>query len=170
MSTIHKNQPRKRAAEVVDEPATELVTFSVEDQWFCIPVLKVQDMLVPERIAAIPMAPPSVRGAINLRGRIVTVIDVRVCLGLPPRLDDGPSMGVTVEHEHELYTLLVDRVGDVVSLPHSRWERSPVTLDPVWQDVARGVYRMDQGLMVVLDVDRLLGEKVRGEAAPVNAS
>lgn len=165
MSTLAKQQPRKHTADVAEDPTTELVTFAVDDQWFCIPVLKVQDMLVPERIAPIPMAPASVRGAINLRGRIVTVIDVRVSLDLPPRAGDGPSMGVTVEHEHELYTLLVDRVGDVVSLPSSRWERSPTTLDPVWQDVARGVYRLDQDLMVVLDVDRLLGEKVRSDRA-----
>lgn len=149
------------AAGGSDQPATDLITFAVDNQWFCIPVLKVQDMLVPEQIAPIPAAPPSVKGAINLRGRIVTVIDVRVSLSLPPRRDEGASMGVTVEHDHELYALLVDRVGDVVSLPISQWERSPSTLDPVWQDIARGVYRLKTGLMVVLDVDRLLSEKIR---------
>lgn len=131
------------------------VTFVIEKQRFGVPVLRVQDILSPDLISPVPLAPPSVHGLINLRGRIVTVIDVRTRLGLP-RLDGGKSMGVTVEHRGELFTLLVDRVGDVAKLASDRLEQKPSTLEPAWRDVAAGVWRLDDGLMVVLDVDRLL--------------
>ena len=132
------------------------VTFYVKDQLFGIPVLKVQDILTPDRIANIPLAPPEVTGAINLRGRIVTVLDVRVRLGLEKRKSVKESMGVTIEHHHELYTLLVDKVGDVIGLESDLFESSPSTLDPVWRDFALGVFRLEGSIMVILDVERLL--------------
>ena len=102
------------------------------------------------------MAPKEVAGSINLRGRIVTVIDVRVRLGLEKRKGEGQSMGVTVEHSNDLYSLLVDQVGEVLSLDEKNYERNPSTLDLVWREYATGVYRLDDQLMVVLDVDRML--------------
>ncbi len=132
------------------------VTFFVKDQLFGIPVLKVQDILTPDRIANIPLAPPEVTGAINLRGRIVTVLDVRVRLGLEKRDSNKDSMGVTIEHQHELYTLLVDKVGDVIGLESDLYEGNPSTLDPIWRDFASGVFRLEGKIMVVLDVERLL--------------
>ena len=134
----------------------DFVTFFIKDQMFGIPVLKVLDILTVDRIAPIPLAPPEVEGSINLRGRIVTVIDVRQRLGLKKRAPDEQSMGVTVEQSHELYTLLVDRVGDVVSLSTDLYEDNPSTLDTLWREFALGVYRLDGSLMVVLDVEHFL--------------
>jgi purine-binding chemotaxis protein CheW len=145
-----------------DEDLRQFVTFFVKDQMFGVPVLNVQDILQPDRIARIPLAPAEVAGSINLRGRIVTVIDVRVRLGLPPAENRGTPMGVTVEHGSDLYSLLVDKVGDVISLPFSQYEANPATLDSVWRAFANGVYRLDRRLMVVLDVDRLLDIKIKG--------
>ncbi len=133
------------------------VTFTIKNQLFGIPVLQVQDILTPSRIASVPLAPPEVKGSINLRGRIVTVIDVRVRLGLESRKDARESMGVTIEHDHELYTLLVDKVGDVIGLSSDLYESNPGTLDSLWREFASGVYRLEGSLMVVLDVERLLG-------------
>lgn len=139
------------------EDLDDFVTFFIENQMFGIPVLNVQDILSPENIAAIPLAPAEVKGSINLRGRIVTVIDVRVRLGLEPKdMDTGENMGVTVEHGTDLYTLLVDRIGDVMGLAQNLFERNPATLDPVWREFSNGVYRLDGNLLVVLDIDRLL--------------
>lgn len=136
---------------------TEFVTFTVGGNLFGVPVLSVQDTLVPDRIAPVPLAPPEVRGSINLRGRIVTVIDMRRRLGLPPSDPSaGPGMGVTVESGSELYTLLVDNVGDVIALPAHLREANPNTLDPLWRDLAGGTYRLEDHLMVVLEIDRLL--------------
>lgn len=133
------------------------VTFIIKDQMFGIPVLQVQDILTPDKIASVPLAPPEVKGSINLRGRIVTVIDVRVRLGLEKREGVKESMGVTIEHKHELYTLLVDKVGDVIGLSNDLYENNPGTLDSLWREFASGVYRLEGRLMVVLDVERLLG-------------
>jgi len=133
------------------------VTFSIKDQMFGIPVLKVQDILTPTTIASVPLAPPEVKGSINLRGRIVTVIDVRVRLGLGEQENIRDSMGVTIEHNHELYTLLVDKVGDVVGLSSDLYESNPGTLDSLWREFASGVFRLEGALMVVLDVEKLLG-------------
>jgi len=136
----------------------DFVTFIVADQMFGIPIIQVQDILSPETTASIPLAPPEVKGSINLRGRIVTVIDVRVRLGMAKRDDDDDSKGmaVTVEHQHELYTLLVDRVGDVIGISKDSFERNPGTLGANWKEFANGIYRLEKGLMVVLDVDHLL--------------
>ena len=139
------------------------VTFYVQDQLFGIPVIQVQDILMPDVIAPVPLSPPEISGSINLRGRIVTVIDVRTRLALPPRSADEKRrfMGVTVERNGEFYTLLVDGVGDVVSLPAHQRESNPATLDPLWREIAGGVYRMDGSLLVTLDVDHLLDIRAR---------
>jgi purine-binding chemotaxis protein CheW len=132
------------------------VTMTVAGQQFGIPVLKVRDILGPQRIAHVPLAPPEVLGSLNLRGRIVTAIDGRVRLGMPPRAKGEGSMSVVVEHDGELYSLVIDKVGEVLTLPASDYERSPATLDPRWQGVSDGIYRLQGSLLVVLDVHRFL--------------
>ena len=134
----------------------DFVTFSIGQQLFGVPILKVQDILRPDSIASIPLAPPEIRGSINLRGRIVTVIDVRVRLGMEPREESTESMGVTIEHNHDLYTLLVDQIGDAISLSNDTFEKNPSTLNSDWRDFAVGVFRLEDRLMVVLDVETLL--------------
>ena len=95
--------------------------------------------------------------SIDLVGRrIVPVIDVRVRLGLGRRDGDEKGMGVTVEHQNGLHTLLVDRVGDVIGLYKGSYESNPPTLSANWREFANGVCRLEKTLMVVLDVDRLL--------------
>jgi purine-binding chemotaxis protein CheW len=142
--------------DIDNEHLESFVTFYIKGQMFGIPVLQVQDILTPDKIASVPLAPPEVKGSINLRGRIVTVVDVRVRLGLGKQEDGNESMGVTVEQQSELYTLLVDKVGDVISLDKESYEGNPSTLDALWREFASGVYRLDDNLMVVLDVGRLL--------------
>ena len=151
---------RPKAAHQDDVEGTQqaFATFKVAGQVFGIPVTKVQDILTPEAIARVPLGPAEVRGLINLRGRIVTVIDVRTRLMLPGNCDDATYKGmcVTVESEGELYTLLVDSVGDVVSLPSAAREPVPATLDAAWTEIAGGVFRMSDQLLVVLEITRLL--------------
>jgi len=140
-----------------NEDLEEFVTFYVDGQMFGIPTLMVQDILTPDTIAPIPLAPAEVRGSINLRGRIVSVIDVRIRLGLKPlHNDDVSGMGVTVEHAAELYTLLVDRIGEVIGVPKDIYEKNPGPLDPNWRDFSAGVYRLENDLMVILNIDKLL--------------
>lgn len=132
------------------------VTVYVQKQLFGIAIERVQDILIPENVAHIPLAPPEVAGAINLRGRIVTVIDVRTRLGLPPK-DGKERMCVTVELGNELYSLMVDSVGEVKSLRVDKIESNPTTLNPRWRQISLGVVRLEGELMVISDVDALLG-------------
>ena len=135
----------------------DFVTFIVAGQLFGIPIIQVRGVLLPETIASIPLAPPEVKGSINLRGRIVTVIDVRLRLGMANRAaDDSKGVAVTVEYQHELYGLLVDRVGDVIGISKDSFERNPGTLSANWKEFSNGIYRLEKGLMVALDVDHLL--------------
>lgn len=136
----------------------DYVTMTVAGQMFGIPVLQVRDVLGPQRITCIPLAPPEVAGALNLRGRIVTAIDVRVRLGLAPRApaEARDSMSVVVEQGGEPYSLLVDGVGEVLSVPARDFEPNPSTLDPLWRDLSAGIYRLPDRLLVALDVSRLL--------------
>lgn len=138
------------------------VTIYVQKQLFGMPVERVQDILVPERIANIPLAPPEIAGAVNLRGRIVTVVNVRACLSLPPFPENTERMCVTVEEGHELYSLMVDSVGAVVTLDMAQVEKNPPTLDPRWRGVSSGVVRLDGEIMIVMDIDALLEIAGRG--------
>jgi purine-binding chemotaxis protein CheW len=134
----------------------EFITFMIAGQLFGVPVLKVQDVLSPHQITPIPLAPPEIAGSLNLRGRIVTAIDVRIRLGLQGRDKDDDGMSIVVEHDNELYSLMVDSVGEVLQLKASHFERNPPTLDQKFREYSDGIYRLDDKLLVVLDVNHLL--------------
>ena len=141
--------------------ARDYVTMLIGGQLFGIPVLQVQDVLNPMAVTRVPLAPPEVFGVLNLRGRIVTAVDVRTRLGLGPREakennKKADSMNVVVDHNGELYSLQVDQVGEVMSCPAGDFEPPPATLDPCWRQVSAGVYRLSGRLLIVLDVGQLL--------------
>lgn len=133
-----------------------VLTLTVADQLCGVPVLVVRDVLGPQSITPIPLAPAEIEGAMNLRGRIVTAIDLRRRLGLPPRPAGVQPMSIVVEDGAELYAMLADAVGDVVPLAASDRAANPPTLDPLWREVSRGVHRRDGQLLILLDVERLL--------------
>ncbi len=134
----------------------QFVSVTIAGQLFGIPVLMVHDVLAAQRITHIPLAPREVAGSLNLRGRIVTAIDVRLRLGLDRRPQDQPGMSVVVEHGGELYSLMVDSVGEVLNLSDEDFERHPPTLDPLWREMSNGIYRLNDKLLIVLDVEHLL--------------
>jgi purine-binding chemotaxis protein CheW len=143
----------------------DFVSVTIADQLFGIPVLQVQDVLGVQRITRIPLAPAEVAGSLNLRGRIVTAIDIRTRLGLPARAEGKTAMSVVVDFGGELYSLLVDSVGEVLSLDGGDAERNPATLDAVWRELSAGIFRLDGKLLVVLDVARVLDFSSRAAAA-----
>lgn len=142
------------------------VTLTVADQLCGIPVLGVRDVLGEQTITRIPLASPEIAGSLNLRGRIVTAIDLRRRLGLADAASGGERMSVVVELAGELYALLVDQVSEVMTLPTSAFEHNPPTLPPQWSAFSAGIYRLQDRLLVVLDVARLLsiGPLLRGRA------
>ncbi|HEX2449197.1 MAG TPA: chemotaxis protein CheW [Methyloceanibacter sp.] len=149
----------------LDEATEGFVTVVTGGQLFGLRLERVRDVFVPRGISQVPLAPPEVAGLLNLRGRIVTAIDLRRRLGLPPREDGGAPVAVGIEERGELYGLIVDRVGDVLRLKRSSYEANPVNLDRRWAKVCSGVHRLEQGLLVVLDVDKVLDLNEFGVAA-----
>jgi purine-binding chemotaxis protein CheW len=141
---------------VANDEERVFVTLTVADQLCGIPVLGVRDILGEQVITRIPLAPPEIAGSLNLRGRIVTAIDLRRRLKLPPPPAGARRMSVVAEQGGELYALLVDQVSEVMSLKPSAFERNPPTLSQTWATFSVGVYRLEDRLLVVLDVGRLL--------------
>ena len=134
----------------------QYVTVFIGGQLFGLPIHKVHDVFVPESMTRVPLSAPEVAGVLNLRGRIVTAIDVRTRLGISPREDKTKSMSVVVDHGGEFYSLIVDQVGEVMALAASDYEKTPATLDERWREISDGVYRLKDNLLIVLDVKRLL--------------
>ena len=143
----------------------EYVTVTVGAQMFGLPIGRVQDVFVPERLTRVPLAPQEIAGLINLRGRMVTLIDMRRRLDLAPRDPGTRLMAVGVEQRGESYGLLVDAVGEVLKLSAESRDSNPLNLDPCWSRVAAGVHRLEDRLLVVLDVDKVLDVKVDALAA-----
>lgn len=134
----------------------DFLTLKINNQLFGIPVLQVQDVLGETSVTRIPLAPPQVAGALNLRGRIVTAVNVRRCLGLVDEDAANKKMSIVVEQDNELYSLIIDSVGDVLALENSEFEQNPPTLDLLWRSVSLGVYRLDGTLLIILDIAKLL--------------
>jgi purine-binding chemotaxis protein CheW len=146
-----------RDSPVGAECVTEYVTVVLDGQLFGLPIARVQDVFMPELLTRVPLSEPEIAGVLNLRGRIVTAVDLRCRLGLPPRPDGLPPMAVGIEWRGESYGLLVDAVGEVIKLADSGREPNPVNLDAKLARVSVGVHRLDAQLVVVLDVERVLG-------------
>lgn len=144
-------------ATIFADDCTMLVTMRVDQQLFGIPVLHVRDVLREQKVARIPLAASEIAGSINLRGRIVTVINVRDRLKLMPKKDQEPHMFVVVENHQELYSLMVDSVGDVMNIPDSHIEKVPANLSSSWKEVASGIHRLEDELLVIIDPKALLG-------------
>lgn len=151
------NFKQQRLASHEDyEPRTDYLTLYLHDQIFGIPVLQTQDVLRGMQVTKVPLAPAEVAGALNLRGRIVTAINVRQSLGLPDYEGEKKPLSVVVELDQELYSLIIDKVGDVISIKDQDIEASPPTLDSIWRDISTGIFKTDDRLMLILDVPKLL--------------
>jgi purine-binding chemotaxis protein CheW len=141
----------------------EYVTATIGGQLFGLPISSVQDVFMPERLTRVPLAAPEFAGMLNLRGRIVTALDMRLRLGLAPAEVGKARMAIGIESES--YGLLIDAVGEVIRLSVGDLESNPVNLDARLARVSAGVYRLDGNLLVVLDVDRVLDIGAHAEAA-----
>src|ERR1039457_504432 len=121
-------------------------TFFVSDLFFGVDVLRVQEVLRFQQMTRVPQAPEVIEGLINLRGQIVTAIDMRRRLGLPPRAKNQAPMNMVVRTPDGAVSLLVDEIGDVLDMDASNYERPPDNLDPAVQELIRGVYKLKDGL------------------------
>lgn len=145
--------------------STQYVTVVIGGQLFGLPISKVHDVFVPESMTRVPLSAPEIAGVLNLRGRIVTAIDMRRRLGLPPSERTGTVMAVGIEYRGESYGLIIDEVGEVLTLPSASREANPANLDRRWAEISGGVHRLSGQLMVILDVERVLGRMLDQMAA-----
>jgi purine-binding chemotaxis protein CheW len=139
----------------MNESVIEYVTAMIGGQLFGLPISRVQDVFKPEGLTRVPLAAPEIAGLLNLRGRIVTVVDMRRRLDFDA-LERGAPLAVGIEHRGEFYGLLIDEIGEVLKLSAASREDNPVNLDPRLARVSAGVHRLDGRLVVILDVDRVL--------------
>ena len=136
--------------------ARQVCSFVLGDLVFGVEVLKVQEVLRSQAMTRVPLASSMVRGLINLRGRIVTAVDVRARFGLLPLTAEREPMNVVLSSGEGIVSLLVDEIGDVLTLDEADFERPPATLPPVFRDVVVGVYKLERSLLLMLDVERIV--------------
>jgi purine-binding chemotaxis protein CheW len=136
------------------EGSGQFSTFYVADLFFAVDVLNVQEVLRFQQMTPVPQAPGVIEGLINLRGQIVTAIDMRRRLGLPPRDGDKSPMNIVVRTSDGAVSLLVDEIGDVLDMDAAVYERPPKNLDPAARQLIRGIYKLKGRLLLVLDAER----------------
>jgi purine-binding chemotaxis protein CheW len=131
-------------------------TFYLDGHFFGVEVMKVQEVLRYQEMTRVPLAPEEVRGLINLRGHIVTAIDMRRRLKLKERAEGEVPMNVVVRTEDGEISLLVDEIGDVLEVDDSTFERPPETIDETTRELVRGVYKLPGKLLLVLDSEKVV--------------
>lgn len=143
----------------------EHVTLAIGEQMFGLPIGRVHDVFMPSALTPVPLAPPEIVGLLNLRGRVVTAVCLRRRLGMPERQEGARPMAIGLEHQGESFGLLVDSVGEVLRLPPGGREPNPAHMDARWTGISSGVHRLDQALLIILDVDAVLALDVEARAA-----
>lgn len=132
----------------------QFATFFLDGLFFGVEVLKVQEVIRYQEMTRVPLAPPVVRGLINLRGQIVTAIDLRRRLRLRERPADQLPMNVVVRTDDGALSLLVDEIGDVLEIADDQMERPPETVDLHARELLHGVYKLEGRLLLILDTER----------------
>ena len=138
------------------EAQKEFCTFYLDDLFFGIDVLKVQEIIRYQEMTPVPLAPPVVRGLINLRGQVVTAMDLRRRLGLAQRSSSSLPMNVIIRTEDDTVSFLVDEIGDVVEPQESTFEPPPETIRGSVRQLIDGVYKLEGQLLLVMDAERTM--------------
>jgi purine-binding chemotaxis protein CheW len=146
-------------------PNRQFCTFYLDGFLFGVDVLKVQEVIRYQEMTRVPLASSVVRGLINLRGQIVTAIDLRSRLGLKDRPSDALPMNVVVRTEDGAVSLLVDEIGDVLEIDDTILETPPETLRGAARQIVTGVYKLKDRLLLVLDTGRAVDVQAAAQPA-----
>lgn len=130
----------------------QFCTFRLDGNFFGIDILQVQEILRHLSLTRVPLAPMLIDGLANLRGQIVTVIDMRLRLGLPPRQENSALIHVVVRTEDGATSLLVDEIGDMMELSNECFAPPPEAIQGMARELITGYYQLDHGLLLVLDI------------------
>jgi purine-binding chemotaxis protein CheW len=144
------------ASSQLAQASGQFSTFFVADMFFGVDVLQVQEVLRAQQMSPVPQAPDVIEGLINLRGQIVTAIDMRRRLELEPRGGDKAPMNMVVRTSDGAVSLLVDEIGDVLDMDAATYEQTPEGLDAAARELIRGVYKLKDRLLLVLDTEKAI--------------
>ena len=136
------------------ENKQQLCTFFLKDQFFGVPVQKVQEVIRYQEMTRVPLVPQVIRGLINLRGQIVMAIDLRRCFGMEDRPESELPINVVVRTNDGAVSFLVDEIGDVLEVDEETFERPPETLHGKARELVEGVYKLQERLMLVLGTEQ----------------
>ena len=136
----------------------QLFTFYLDKQIFGIPVRFIKDIFKSAKITRVPLTPIEIAGVVNLRGHIVTAIDLRQKLCIPHANEEVKAhMNIAVDVGEEMYSFIVDSVSEVMTFAKKDFENNPSTLDDNLKDLSMGIYKLEGKLLIVLDVDKIIG-------------
>lgn len=140
--------------------STELLTCRVGEQWIGLQVAQVREVVTPQPCTDMPLSSDAVMGLINLRGRVITQLDVRKVIGLPEREESKFRVAIVETLSGEDFGMAIDEVGEVIELDPERYEKTPKTLDMIWQQVSEGVLKQDERVVVLVNVERFIAMTV----------
>jgi purine-binding chemotaxis protein CheW len=138
----------------------QFCTFYVNQQYYGIDVLHVQEIVRSQPLTRVPLASPMVRGLMNLRGQIVTAIDMRRRLALPERDEEREPINVVLQTGDGAVALLVDEIGDVLEVDEQQFEHPPETLRGPSRDLIQGAYKLPGELLVILDPQQVVSHPI----------
>jgi purine-binding chemotaxis protein CheW len=136
--------------------ADQYVTFRVGEMFFGVDVARVQEIIRHQPMTPVPLAPDIVRGLVNLRGQIITAIDMRALLQMDKFAVNSTPMNVVIQAGGEVLSLLVDGIGDVLDVNHRTYEPTPETVKPRLAAILDGVFKLDSQLLLILNTDNCL--------------
>lgn len=142
-----------------DDELLQLVTFSIGEEEFGVNILKVQEIIRTMEITKVPRAPDFVEGVINLRGKVIPIIDLRRRFGLAPRGHDKNTRIIVIEINNIIVGFVVDAVSEVLRIPASTVEPPPPVVAGVESDYVSGVGKLQDRLLIMLDLDKLLSSE-----------
>jgi purine-binding chemotaxis protein CheW len=157
MSLDHNNHENKELSlTLINNDGDKYLIVRVKEFYFGIGVSNIRDVLNPHEITYVPLAGSEVSGTLNLRGRIVTALDLRYILGLGLTENVSKQMSFVVEYDHELYSFVIDEIGDIISIDEKAMDPTPDNLNNKWREFAKGVFKQEQKLILVIDIQEIL--------------
>ena len=158
MNDMHKRQ---------DTELLQLVTFSIGDEEFGVDILKVQEIISTMEITKVPRAPEFVEGVINLRGKVIPIIDLRKRFGMETRQHDKDTRIIVIEINKMIVGFVVDSVSEVLRISADTVEPPPPVVAGLESEYIKGVGKLADRLLIMLDLDRLLSREEKSVLAQV---
>ena len=152
-----------------DSSLLQLVTFTISQEEFGLDILKVQEIIRTMEITKVPRAPEFVEGVINLRGKVIPIIDLRLRFGMDSRAHDSQTRIIVIELNNMIVGFVVDSVSEVLRIPASTVEAPPAVVSGVESEYISGVGKLDDRLLILIDLDKLLDSQ-QAQAALVGVN